>query len=290
MTPLVSWPWVVPPGAAASPAPPFPHCRLCQCHGLLLLVVSRHGKLWPVGSRLGSGAWPARCSWGCAIRGAAQHLVLRVTWARWVLEAASWSPAPRTGPGPCSRGCFPSATRAPQSLGSAGSRGDSVPALCSRTAVNAQTGVCTPAGGLVTGRAAPPTPPAPVPAPSLGDPPVLGAPWFRRCRPPAGALVLLSLAYLTSLFYYIPKAALAAVIISAVVPMFDAGIFRTLWRVKSEGTSGAAVPQLSLRAPTLPGPVRDGKRGLARTPEIPSPSLFWGVAHPAPLAWGFCLC
>ncbi|XP_037259552.1 sodium-independent sulfate anion transporter isoform X1 [Falco rusticolus] len=66
-----------------------------------------------------------------------------------------------------------------------------------RTAVNAQSGVCTPAGGLIT-----------------------------------GALVLLSLAYLTSLFYYIPKAALAAVIISAVVPMFDAGIFRTLWRVK----------------------------------------------------------
>ncbi|KAM6403512.1 LOW QUALITY PROTEIN: sodium-independent sulfate anion transporter [Rhynochetos jubatus] len=66
-----------------------------------------------------------------------------------------------------------------------------------RTAVNAQSGVCTPAGGLVT-----------------------------------GAVVLLSLAYLTSLFYYIPKAALAAVIISAVLPMFDAGIFRTLWRVK----------------------------------------------------------
>ncbi|NXT18862.1 S2611 protein, partial [Syrrhaptes paradoxus] len=66
-----------------------------------------------------------------------------------------------------------------------------------RTAVNAQSGVCTPAGGLVT-----------------------------------GALVLLSLAYLTSLFCYIPKAALAAVIIAAVVPMFDAGIFRTLWRVK----------------------------------------------------------
>uniref|UniRef100_A0A8C4XKT5 Solute carrier family 26 member 11 n=1 Tax=Falco tinnunculus TaxID=100819 RepID=A0A8C4XKT5_FALTI len=66
-----------------------------------------------------------------------------------------------------------------------------------RTAVNAQSGVCTPAGGLIT-----------------------------------GAVVLLSLAYLTSLFYYIPKAALAAVIISAVVPMFDVGIFRTLWRVK----------------------------------------------------------
>ncbi|XP_071429422.1 sodium-independent sulfate anion transporter isoform X3 [Pithys albifrons albifrons] len=66
-----------------------------------------------------------------------------------------------------------------------------------RTAVNAQSGVCTPVGGLLT-----------------------------------GTLVLLSLAYLTSLFYYIPRAALAAVIISAVVPMFDAGIFRTLWRVK----------------------------------------------------------
>ncbi|KAL7989547.1 hypothetical protein Chor_012213 [Crotalus horridus] len=66
-----------------------------------------------------------------------------------------------------------------------------------RTAVNAQTGVSTPAGGLIT-----------------------------------GALVLLSLAYLTSLFYYIPKAALAAVIICAVAPMFDARIFRTLWQVK----------------------------------------------------------
>nr|XP_021495358.1 sodium-independent sulfate anion transporter isoform X3 [Meriones unguiculatus] len=66
-----------------------------------------------------------------------------------------------------------------------------------RTAVNAQSGVCTPAGGLVT-----------------------------------GALVLLSLDYLTSLFYYIPKSALAAVIIMAVAPLFDVKIFRTLWRIK----------------------------------------------------------
>lgn len=65
-----------------------------------------------------------------------------------------------------------------------------------RTAVNAQSGVCTPAGGLVT-----------------------------------GILVLLSLDYLTSLFYYIPKSALAAVIIMAVAPLFDARIVRTLWRV-----------------------------------------------------------
>ncbi|XP_006145734.1 sodium-independent sulfate anion transporter isoform X1 [Tupaia chinensis] len=66
-----------------------------------------------------------------------------------------------------------------------------------RTAVNAQSGVCTPAGGLVT-----------------------------------GVLVLLSLGYLTSLFYYIPKAALAAVIIMAVAPLFDTKVFGTLWRVK----------------------------------------------------------
>ncbi|XP_020024628.2 sodium-independent sulfate anion transporter [Castor canadensis] len=66
-----------------------------------------------------------------------------------------------------------------------------------RTAVNAQSGVCTPAGGLVT-----------------------------------GVLVLLSLNYLTSLFYYIPKSALAAVIIMAVAPLFDTKIFGTLWRIK----------------------------------------------------------
>lgn len=224
---------------------------------------------------------------GLCREGAPRDVGLRVARARWVLEAAAWSPAARTGPGLCSRSRFPPAARALQSLGSAGSRGDGVPALCFRTAVNAQTGVCTPAGGLVTGRAAPPLPPAPAPAPGLGDPPTLGAPRLRRCRPPAGALVLLSLAYLTSLFYYIPKAALAAVIISAVVPMFDAGIFRTLWRVKSEGTSGAAVPRLSLRAAALPGPVRDGKRGLARTPEIPDPKPFPGGCTPSTSGLGF---
>ncbi|KAM4843303.1 sodium-independent sulfate anion transporter, partial [Thomomys bottae] len=66
-----------------------------------------------------------------------------------------------------------------------------------RTAVNAQSGVCSPAGGLVT-----------------------------------GVLVLLSLSYLTSLFYFIPKSTLAAVIIMAVAPLFDPKIFGTLWRVK----------------------------------------------------------
>lgn len=51
--------------------------------------------------------------------------------------------------------------------------------------------------------------------------------------PPTGVLVLLSLNFLTSLFYYIPKSALAAVIIMAVAPLFDAKILRTLWRIKS---------------------------------------------------------
>ncbi|CAM9924190.1 unnamed protein product [Lampetra fluviatilis] len=66
-----------------------------------------------------------------------------------------------------------------------------------RTAVNSETGVATPAGGLVT-----------------------------------GAVVLLSLAFLTRWFYFIPKAALAAVIICAVAPLFDCHILWRLWKIK----------------------------------------------------------
>ncbi|XP_051980163.1 sodium-independent sulfate anion transporter [Xyrauchen texanus] len=66
-----------------------------------------------------------------------------------------------------------------------------------RTAVNSQTGVCTPAGGIVT-----------------------------------GVIVLLSLAFLMPLFFYIPKASLAAVIICAVSPMVDFSVPVQLWRVK----------------------------------------------------------
>ncbi|XP_078257525.1 sodium-independent sulfate anion transporter [Rhinoraja longicauda] len=65
-----------------------------------------------------------------------------------------------------------------------------------RTAVNSQTGVCSPAGGLIT-----------------------------------GLLVLLSLAFLTPLFFYVPKAALAAVIICAVSSVIDVRILPALWRV-----------------------------------------------------------
>ncbi|XP_052384632.1 sodium-independent sulfate anion transporter isoform X25 [Oncorhynchus keta] len=66
-----------------------------------------------------------------------------------------------------------------------------------RTAVNSQTGVCTPAGGIVT-----------------------------------GVVVLLSLAFLMPAFYYIPKASLAAVIICAVAPLVDYRVVMQFWRIR----------------------------------------------------------
>ncbi|XP_028984604.1 sodium-independent sulfate anion transporter [Betta splendens] len=65
-----------------------------------------------------------------------------------------------------------------------------------RTAVNSQTGVCTPAGGIIT-----------------------------------SVIVLLSLAFLMPAFYYIPKASLAAVIICAVAHMVDYRIVIKMWRI-----------------------------------------------------------
>ena len=73
--------------------------------------------------------------------------------------------------------------------------------VCYRTAVNSQSGVRTPAGGIWT-----------------------------------GALVILALAVLTPLFYYIPQAALAAVIICAVLDMVDFSLLCQLWKVKSQYT------------------------------------------------------
>ncbi|XP_030592114.1 sodium-independent sulfate anion transporter isoform X1 [Archocentrus centrarchus] len=65
-----------------------------------------------------------------------------------------------------------------------------------RTAVNSQTGVCTPAGGIVS-----------------------------------SVIVLLSLAFLMPAFYYIPKASLAAVIICAVAPMVDYRVVVKMWKI-----------------------------------------------------------
>ncbi|KAI8500958.1 hypothetical protein Bbelb_210530 [Branchiostoma belcheri] len=67
----------------------------------------------------------------------------------------------------------------------------------SRTAVNSHSGVKTPAGGLVT-----------------------------------AAVVLLALGVLTPSFHYIPQAALAAVIISAVLTMVDFMVLVKLWRLQ----------------------------------------------------------
>ncbi|XP_006821318.1 sodium-independent sulfate anion transporter-like [Saccoglossus kowalevskii] len=67
----------------------------------------------------------------------------------------------------------------------------------SRTAVNSQSGVKTPLGGVFT-----------------------------------GSLVLLALGLLTPQFQYIPQAALASVIITAVAQMVDCKIVLKLWKVK----------------------------------------------------------
>ncbi|XP_056018218.1 sodium-independent sulfate anion transporter-like isoform X2 [Ostrea edulis] len=66
----------------------------------------------------------------------------------------------------------------------------------SRTAVNSQSGVKTPFSGIFT-----------------------------------GALIVLALYTLTPLFYYIPKAALSAVIIFSVMQMVDVMIVKKLWKV-----------------------------------------------------------
>lgn len=49
-----------------------------------------------------------------------------------------------------------------------------------------------------------------------------------------GSLVVLSLMFLTPLFFYIPKAALAAIIISAVVFMVEVKVVKPMWRSKSK--------------------------------------------------------
>ncbi|XP_058130157.1 sodium-independent sulfate anion transporter [Anopheles ziemanni] len=82
----------------------------------------------------------------------------------------------------------------------------------SRSAVNHASGVKTPIGGIYT-----------------------------------GALVLLALGVLTPYFQYIPKAALSAVIISAVIFMIEYEVIRPLWRCsKRELIPGAVTFVLSL--------------------------------------------
>ncbi|XP_032177898.1 sodium-independent sulfate anion transporter isoform X2 [Mustela erminea] len=132
-----------------------------------------------------------------------------------------------------------------------------------RTAVNAQSGVCTPAGGLVT-----------------------------------GVLVLLSLNYLTSLFYYIPKSALAAVIIMAVAPLFDTRVFGTLWRVKSPVRHPGRDPGVCADPAALRGQTQDaGVRGPGAGPAAGQRPAFprgggppGGDHHPGPGSVAPALC
>lgn len=50
----------------------------------------------------------------------------------------------------------------------------------------------------------------------------------------AGILVILALSLLTPYFYYIPRATLSSVIISAVIFMVEVKIIRPIWRCSSE--------------------------------------------------------
>ena len=63
----------------------------------------------------------------------------------------------------------------------------------------------------------------------------------------SGALVLLALAFLTPLFYYIPDTALAAVIIMAVTDMISFTMVRHLWTVNSMSLACVSISSVLLR-------------------------------------------
>lgn len=49
-----------------------------------------------------------------------------------------------------------------------------------------------------------------------------------------GVLVIIALLFLTPLFFYIPKAALGALIIAAVIFMVEVNVVKPMWRSKSK--------------------------------------------------------
>ena len=89
-----------------------------------------------------------------------------------------------------------------------------------RTAVNAQSGVKTPAAGIVTGNN------GRLCVTSLYD--RVSDLCVCVCL---GGIVLLALAALSSLFQYIPSASLAAIIIAAVIPVVDVRVVWTILKV-----------------------------------------------------------
>jgi sodium-independent sulfate anion transporter 11 len=52
-----------------------------------------------------------------------------------------------------------------------------------------------------------------------------------------GTMVILALRFLTTYFYFIPKATLASVIVCAVIFMVDVTVIKPMWRSKSESRS-----------------------------------------------------
>lgn len=69
----------------------------------------------------------------------------------------------------------------------------------------------------------------------------------------AGVMVILALQFFTGYFEYIPKAALAAVIISAILFMVEYDVVKPMWRAKSE---------FRPRAPRRRVPIRRANRTL----------------------------
>lgn len=64
-----------------------------------------------------------------------------------------------------------------------------------------------------------------------------------------GALVILALMFMTPLFYYIPKAALASIIIAAVIFMIEVRVVKPMWRSKSASTAQRNFPKRNLTNP-----------------------------------------
>lgn len=87
----------------------------------------------------------------------------------------------------------------------------------SRTAVNSQSGVKTPAGGIFTGKFT---------CKTIG--------YFYILYIHSGCVVLLAIGVLSQAFDYIPKTSLAAIIIAAVLYMVDVKIVWTIFKIKSK--------------------------------------------------------
>jgi len=92
----------------------------------------------------------------------------------------------------------------------------------SRTTINAGSGVRTPFGGIYTGVCL---------TLMITAKPIRMYEYCFYFK--IGLLVLLSLTILTPYFYYIPKSALAAIIISAMIFMIDIDLVKKILRTKS---------------------------------------------------------